>query len=207
MNTAREILRARGAILTEGHFVYTSGKHGPAYVNKDAITPYTCDVSDLCGAIAQRCAHKRIEAVLAPAVAGVVLSQWTAFHLTRLTNVEVLALYAEKAGNDDFVIKRGFDKLITGKRALIVEDVLNDGKSAARVVAKAKQSGAHVLAVAALCNRGSVTAQQLDAPEMFALIDAPLDKYEANNCPLCQQGVPINTDLGHGREFLVQQKK
>lgn len=207
MKNAREILSARGAILTEGHFVYTSGKHGSAYVNKDAITPYTRDISALCGAIAQRCAHKQIEAVLAPAAAGIVLSQWTAFHLSRLTNTDVLALYAEKdPASDAFVIKRGFDKLIVGKRTLGIEDVCNTGGSIAKVVTSAKKSGANVLAVAALCNRGGVTAEQLDVPEVFALIDAPLEAYDASECPLCKRGVPINTDLGHGREFLTRQK-
>lgn len=188
--------------------MYTSGKHGSAYVNKDAITPYTRDVSELCGDIAQRCAHKQFEAVLAPATAGIVLSQWTAFHLTRLTNRDVLALYAEKDPESDaFVIKRGFDKLLAGKRTLAVEDVLNTGGSIAKVVTSAKEKGAQILAVAALCNRGGVTAEQLDVPEVFALIDAPLEAYDASDCPLCRQGIPINTDLGHGRQFLAQQKK
>jgi len=26
-----------GAVITGSHFVYTSGKHGSAYVNKDAV--------------------------------------------------------------------------------------------------------------------------------------------------------------------------
>lgn len=209
MKSAREILCNRQAILTDGHFVYKSGKHGSAYINKDAITPYTRDIGELCGTIAQRCAHKHIEAVLAPATAGIVLSQWTAFHLSRLTNKEVIALYAEKneKNGDEFILSRGFDKLIAGKRTLGLEDVVNTGGSIAKVVACGRKNGANILAVAALCNRGGVTAEQLDVPEVFALIDAPLEAFDANACPLCQQGITINTDFGHGREFLAQQKK
>lgn len=209
MNNARKILSARGAILIGGHFVYASGKHGSVYINKDAIIPYTRDISELCGAIAQRCAHKNIEAVLAPATAGVALSQWTAFHLSRLTNKEVLALYAEKdeKSGDRFVLKRGFDKLIANKRVLGLEDVVNTGGSITKVVASAKKKSANVLAVAALCNRGGITAKQLGVPEVFALVDAPMEAFESNICPLCQQGIPINTDFGHGREFLSQQRR
>ena len=37
---------------------------------------------------------------------------------------------------------------------------------------------------------------------IFALIDIPLDAYSEAECPLCADGVPINTDVGKGREFL-----
>ena len=29
------------AVITGSHIVYTSGKHGTAYVNKDAVYPHT----------------------------------------------------------------------------------------------------------------------------------------------------------------------
>ncbi len=30
-----------GVVITDSHIVYTSGKHGAEYVNKDAIYPHT----------------------------------------------------------------------------------------------------------------------------------------------------------------------
>ncbi len=32
-----DILAKTGAVITNSHIVYTSGKHGTAYVNKDAV--------------------------------------------------------------------------------------------------------------------------------------------------------------------------
>jgi len=30
--------------------------------------------------------------------------------------------------------------------------------------------------------------------------------YEAKDCPLCKQGVPINITVGHGKKFLEEKK-
>jgi orotate phosphoribosyltransferase len=57
--------------------------------------------------------------------------------------------------------------------------------------------------VAALCNRGGVTAADLDVPALVSLVELSLDSWEAADCPLCRAGVPVNTDVGKGREFLA----
>jgi len=124
-----KILHNTGAIIRDDHFVYTSGKHGSSYVNKDAIYPHTKVISNLCLEIAKRFAKSNIEVVIAPAIGGVILSQWTAHHLSRLTKRKVLGIYAEK-GDDKFIIKRGYDKLLNRKNVLVVEDVINTGGSA-----------------------------------------------------------------------------
>ncbi|HBU21471.1 TPA: phosphoribosyltransferase, partial [Candidatus Beckwithbacteria bacterium] len=37
MNDVVAILKRIGAVITNDHFVYTSGKHGEVYINKDAL--------------------------------------------------------------------------------------------------------------------------------------------------------------------------
>src|SRR3989344_7035101 len=93
---ALKILKKAGAIITESHIVYTSGKHGSVYINKDAIYPYTIDTSFLCNAIAKQFAGENVQLVIAPAMGGVILSQWIANHLTKITGHDVLGIYAEK---------------------------------------------------------------------------------------------------------------
>jgi hypothetical protein len=39
---------------------------------------------------------------------------------------------------------------------------------------------------------------------LVALLDVALDAWDADACPLCRDGVPINTDVGKGREFLAR---
>ncbi len=36
-NNIVSLLKKVGAILTDDHFVYTSGKHGSVYINKDFL--------------------------------------------------------------------------------------------------------------------------------------------------------------------------
>jgi orotate phosphoribosyltransferase len=63
-----EVLGSVGAVIADSHIVYTSGLHGRAYVNKDAVYPHTAETSRLCRAIAERFAYKNVEVVIAPAI-------------------------------------------------------------------------------------------------------------------------------------------
>lgn len=206
----KEILDALAkiqAVITDSHLVYTSGKHGSTYFNKDAIYPHTEVTSMLCEEIARHFKDKGIEVVIAPAVGGVILSQWIAYHLTKITGREVLGVYAEKDG-DDFVIKRGYDKLSSGKKVLIVEDILTTGGSVKKVIDAARAVGANVIGLGVLCNRGGITAEDVsNPPELFALINVNFDAWDEKNCPLCAKQVPINTDVGHGRKYIQDKAK
>jgi len=202
-----DILSKHKAIITDTHVVYTSGKHGDAYVNKDAIYPHTYDVSWLCSLLADHFkggGFSKPYAVIAPAVGGVILSQWTAHHLK-----ETLALYAEKAPDgESFIIKRGYDKLIKGRSILVVEDVLTTGGSVKKVVEAVRACNGSVIGVGALCNRGGIKAENIgNVPELYTLLDIPLTAYEEADCPLCKAGVPINIAVGKGREFLARKQE
>jgi len=204
-----EMLTRVGAVITDSHIVYTSGKHGTAYVNKDAIYPHTEETSVLCKAIAERFANDDVEVVIAPAIGGVILSQWTAHHLSKIILREVLAVYAEKSeSGDTFIIKRGYDKLIHGKRVLVVEDVLTTGGSAKRVIEAVGAIGGNVVGLGALCNRGGITPEDVaNPPKLISLVSIKLDAWEESDCPLCRSNVPINTDVGKGRKFLAYKKE
>ncbi len=195
---ARAVLGEARAIITGSHIVYTSGKHGSAYVNKDAVYPSTARVAELCRFLADASTPHRPEIVCGPAMGGIILAQWTGHHLG------LPAVYAEKAPEGGMVLRRGYDKLVAGKRVLVVEDILNTGGSVKDAVAAVRAAGGIVVAVAALVNRGAVTAADVGVPALVALLDIALDAWDADACPLCRDGVPVNTDVGKGREFLAK---
>lgn len=201
-----ETLAKVGAIITNSHIVYTSGRHGDSYVNKDAIYPHTDVVSSLCEQIAREFLSANVEAVAAPAVGGVILSQWTAHHLSRLSGKPVIGVYAEKDENDQFVMKRGYDKLITNRRVLILEDVLTTGGSVKKVVEICEKLPANVVGIGALCNRGGLSAQDLGVKNFYALVKVDLGSWEEAECPLCKNGVRVNTEVGKGREFMARRQ-
>lgn len=224
------------AIITNSHFVYTNGNHGTAYVNKDAVYPDTEWTSKFCRAIAAQFIEDNVEVVIAPAIGGVILSQWIAYHLSGLTGRKVLGVYAEKSERsvikpkedfwlqisptytclikkgqelvvkeNTFVIKRGYDKLVAGKNVLVVEDVLTTGDSAKKVVEAVRAIGGKVVGLGALCNRGGITKEDVgNVPKLFSLVNIKLTTYDPESCLLCAGLVPINTDVGKGREFLAQ---
>lgn len=199
------ILEKVGAIIV-GHFVYTSGKHGTVYINKDAVYPHTMVTFRLCCAIAERFANDNVEAVIAPAIGGVILSQRTADHLSEITGREVLSVFAEKE-EDKFVIRRGYDKLIAHKNVLVVEDVLTTGSSAKKVIEATRAIGGNVIGLGVFCNRGGIISRDVGyISKLIALVNLKLDVWDKADCPLCEQNIPINTDVGKGREFINQKK-
>lgn len=223
MSTALQILAEVDAVITGSHLVYTSGQHGSVYVNKDAIYPHIRKTSALCRMIAQAFIEEEIDVVIAPAIGGVVLSQWVANHLSMgLGALEVLGVYAEKeveviedpegkgrkcyAETGRFVIKRGYDKLIRNRQVLVAEDVITTGGSVKGTIAAVRECGGIVVGVGALCNRGGITMTDLDVPRLVSLVEVTLDSWDEASCPLCTGGVPINTDVGKGREFLARKK-
>jgi len=96
MSDVISILKKVQAVLTDGHFVYTSGKHGSIYVNKDAVYPHTAEASKIGKLFAEKFQNKNVDVVAGPAVGGTILSQWTAHHLSKLQKKEVLSVYTRK---------------------------------------------------------------------------------------------------------------
>jgi orotate phosphoribosyltransferase len=202
------ILKNVGAIITDSHFVGTQGLHMPVYINKDALLPHTKYVSEVGKLFAQKFKGQNVEVVIAPAVAGIPFSQWTAYHLSEMDGRDVLSVFTEKTSDNDQVFKRGYDAIVRGKRVLVVEDTTTQGSSIKKVIKSVKDAGGNVVAATVMVNRDpkAVTAESIGVPfSPLAVYEVP--SYEAENCPLCKANVPMNTQFGHGKKFLEAQKK
>ncbi len=206
MNALEELQRC-GGYLTDTHVVYSSWRHGSVYLNKDAIYPHPKIVSGLCRQLAEsvHTAGDGAHVIIGPEKGGIILAQWTAFHLSNMLGTEVLAVYAEKEG-DEFAFRRGQDAHIRGKTAMIVEDVLTTGGSVIKVINAARSLDCVVSGVLALFNRGDVGIDTFGPGihRMVALGTVKLDSYPEDDCPLCRDGVPVNTTVGKGRVFLAR---
>src|SRR3989344_3571173 len=160
------LLKKINAIIVDDHFVYTSGKHGSVYVRKDRLYPNTQKTSDVCKLIAKKFKDKNIDIVVGPSIGGIILSQWTAYHLTKLKKKEVLGVFTEKDEESNQVFKRDYDKLVENKNVLIVEDLTTTGGSVAKVVKSVKKAGGKVIAACVMINRDpqKVTSKTIGAP-------------------------------------------
>src|SRR5260370_13590062 len=122
-----------GAIVANGHFVYTSGRHSSIYINKDALYAHTKIIACVCQLMGRPYHADQIDVVVGPVLGGIVLSQWVAHYLNiNRTTGETLAVFAEKGddGTDKkFFFGRGYDKFIPSRNILVVEDLLTTGSS------------------------------------------------------------------------------
>ena len=204
------ILKECHAILENDHFVYVSGHHGSGWINKDAIYPDTRRIMKLCTLLAEALADIDADVICGPAIGGLIVSQWTAYLLQKLS------LFAEhdpswqmekgaRGGGvlrAPFILKRGYDKLVSNRRVIVVDDIINTGFSALSTIEAVSRSGGSVVALAALINRGNIDISQLGVDEFIFLLEYDIPVWPASECKLCLKGVPINTEYGHGREFL-----
>jgi orotate phosphoribosyltransferase len=189
------------ALITNTHIVYSSGKHGDTYFNKNRIFTKPDYISWIGKQFAQEFANEEIDAVIGPVTGGAILSSWTAYYLSELDKKNIYSLYADKKG-DSFVIKRGYDQYCRNKNVLVVEDVLTTGGSVKKVIEAVIENGGKVVGVASICNRGSLKKSNLETKKLFSLKVIDLKSYPAENCPLCKKGIPINKELGHGQIFV-----
>lgn len=184
-------------LINNTHIVYSSGKHGDTYFNKNQIFTKPDYISWIGKKFAEEFANSEIDAVIGPITGGAILSSWTAYYLSELESKNIYSLYADKEG-DGFVIKRGYDKYCKDKKLLVVEDVLTTGGSVKKVIEAITNEGGRVVGVATICNRGSVNESDLGVKKLFSLKIINLKTYSAENCPFCKKNIPINKELGHG---------
>jgi orotate phosphoribosyltransferase len=201
---ADAILDRTGAHLADDHFVYISGQHGSGWIDKDRVYPHTDLTRTLGRLVAEAVGDRGIEVVCGPATGGLILAQWTAHALG------ALAVFGEHAGVGGdgadarpFVVKRGYEQLVAGRRVLVVDDVVNTGFSIRGTIEAVRAHGGDVREAAAIVNRGALAAEAIGVDELIAITDIRLDSWPRDACPLCARGVPVNTRYAHGADFVA----
>jgi orotate phosphoribosyltransferase len=175
-----DLFRRVGALL-EGHFRLTSGLHSPGYLQCALVLQHPAE-ADACGvAIAERVRGLGVQAVLSPAIGGIVIGHEVARALG------VRAMFAERQ-EGKLTLRRGFS-LTPGERVLVVEDVVTTGGSTRETIEVARMAGAKVVGAASIIDR-SGGQQGLDVP-FHALATVTFPTYQADACPLCAAGQPV----------------
>ncbi len=172
-----EIFRDSGALL-EGHFIYTSGRHGNRFLQAARVLQYPEHTEKLCKAAAEKFADENIELVVGPATGGIILSYETARHLG------CRAAFTEKDG-DGMALKRGF-ALKPGTRVLVVEDIVTTGGSVKKTIEHLRQRGAEVVGACVLIDRSAGEAGFDCRFEALAKLD--MQSWAPDECSLCANG-------------------
>jgi orotate phosphoribosyltransferase len=184
-----KIFEAAGAIR-RGHFELSSGLHSGMYVQCALVLQYPRFAEKLGAALAGLFASAAIEAVVSPAMGGLIIGQEVARALPEASNAGVSdggvpAMFVERDGSGTLVMRRGF-ALRPDQRVLVVEDVWTTGGSTQEAIQVVQEAGGRVVAVAALIDR---SGGKIDFPvKAQALLDLPIASYEPEDCPLCREG-------------------
>ncbi len=175
-----QALETIGAVL-HGHFLLTSGRHSALYFEKFRLLERPDRLVPMVSQLLEPLRKYSIDAVVGPTLGGVVV----AYECARQLGVP--ALYAEREG-EGRAFRRGSD-LAPNSSVLVVDDVLTTGTSIREVLALMEQVGARVEAIGVLIDR-SEQMPDFGVP-LFSALRIPAESYPPENCPLCQQGVPL----------------
>ena len=172
-----DLLRRTGALL-EGDFVLASGLRSSHYVQCALTLQHPKYAEGLGGCLADRFRDYTVDAVISPALGGLIIGHETARALG------ARAIFGERE-NGAMTLRRGF-ALQPGERVLIVEDVITTGGSVRELIRLVEESEATVVGVGAILDRsgGQVDLGVLLRP----LLTMQMPTYEPEACPPYQQG-------------------
>lgn len=196
------ILRDTNAILEDDHFVSVNGHHSSGWIDKNAINPHPRLVSELCSMLWQSASHLEPEIICGPAEGGLVVSLWTGFHagLPAVYAEHEAAHGAELRGR--FILRRGYDRWIAGRRVLLVDDIVNTGHSVRQTGKVVRAAGGIIAGIACYVDRGNKPDLGCDAA-FVRLLEWRIPSWPEDECPAEILARPVNTRLAHGAEWLA----
>ncbi len=165
----------------DGHFLLTSGRHSNQYFEKIKVIQNPAKVAILCNMLAKRLADYNADIVIGPAYGAIVLGYEVAKQLNK-----PFAFSQRKDGEMSF--RSGFD-VKPGMKALIIEDVTTTGGSIFEVKKLLEDKGMECVAIGLLVDRSNGTIDFGTPVEALLTVDAV--SWEAEECPLCKDGIPL----------------
>ena len=182
--TVESLFADAGALLT-GHFLLKSGRHAGRYLEKFLVLQHPRVGVEIGRRLAEALGPYRPTLVVGPTTGGVLLS----FETARQLGGSVRAAFAEPVeGGGGRALRRGWD-VRPDERVAIVDDILTTGASLLETVEAVRSAGVEPLATAVIVDR-STRPVELGLP-LHALGQIEIPSWEAGDCPLCADGVPL----------------
>ena len=176
-----EVFKKTEGIL-HGHFLLTSGRHSDTYMQCAKLFVHPEESAYLCGALSEQLKEFKADAVVSPAVGGIIMG----YEVARQLGVK--NFFAEREGGG-MTLRRGF-ALEKGMRVIVVEDVVTTSGLVKEVIELCRAADAEVTAVASVVDR---SGGKVDFGVPYrALLSMEVKSYEADECPLCREGkIPV----------------
>ncbi len=180
---ALAMFRETGALL-EGHFQLTSGLHSNRYFQCAKVLQHPAYCEKLCADLDSRLARMSIDAVVAPAMGGIVVAQELGRQLGKRS------MFTERK-DGAMELRRGF-VISPNERLLVCEDVITTGGSVGEVIGIVERMQGIVAAVACIVDRsgGRVHFPLAGGGPQLAVLHMDVETWKPEECPLCASGSP-----------------
>lgn len=190
-------LEALGVFMPDGHFDYGNGYHGNSYLNPHALLHQPYLIWQFAQDLIDQIPHAildGVETVAGPVTGGALLASAMATlidsnrHPTR-ARVYFVPFHHGPGGTPS--VRRYYGSRMEDQKVLLVDDVLNTGKTLELCAGLIGKSGGELLASAVLFDRMS-SKFFLPAPN-FPLAKYPLDEglVAASECPMCKLHIEL----------------
>ncbi len=169
----------RNRLLREGHFVYRSGRHSAALLDRDRLLADPAAASRMGYALAKRFFIDHIETVAAPSIWGAGLAQWVAYFLEPRAKV----IYATPQAEGGFRIAEGLTDLVEGRRVLLVDNLIISGETLGRFDAVVEELGGEVIGIGTLWDGAD---EFIRGHGVVGLLNILYPAYDERDCPICK---------------------
>jgi len=202
MEDQKMMLQEAGILQSDGHFIGTSGEHLSHYLDFDLIYEPRNEglKSKLLTDLAEKIKSTGTEVMTGPAEGGNVLSLSLAHYLPNIS------VAINKKSDGTFIYEPQELEKLRHKKVIVVDDVFQTGYSLRKLDGVLQGYGIRPVAFAVILNRHSAQLREVNTLPLLSVLSFPLSSWNEVSCPLCMKNIPVNTDFGHGQEFLDRKR-
>ena len=168
------LFRKTGALL-DGHFVLRSGLHSRQFFQCALLLQHTDVAADVCSRLADKLRAIECDAVISPALGGIVVGQEVGRSLGKRH------IFVEKDAAGGLVLRRGF-QIAQGERFIVIEDVVTRGGRVQETVDIVRAHGGIVAAVGVIVDRSGGNRPDFGCP-FVSLVEMNVETFEADKLP------------------------
>jgi orotate phosphoribosyltransferase len=203
MTSRQEEIRARAfddlrrfEVVMEGHFDYGNGFHGRVYLNPHQLFRLPSTIwrvaQDLIDVMPSAFVEQT-DIVAGPVTGGALLAHTLAGLLDGRRALTHPPYSFAPFGVDNHghaTLSPFYQKLISGRRVLIADDVRNTGQTFKECADLVRAAGGTLVGTVAIVDRMEAEVT-LDVPNVALVEYTAPPNHPAPTCPLCASGVPI----------------
>jgi orotate phosphoribosyltransferase len=174
------LFRNTGALL-DGHFVLRSGLHSRQFFQCALLLQHTDIAADVCGRLADKLRDLDCDAVISPALGGIIVGQEIGRALGKRH------IFVEKESGD-LVLRRGF-QIRPNERLIVAEDVVTRGGRVQETIDIVRAHGGQVVGIGVILDRSGGQRPDYGCP-FVSLIQMNVETFEADKVPPDLAGIP-----------------